>query len=77
MMLCHGTRVGETRKAQWSHISIAERTWYLPVGNTKTRVEHSLPLTEQVCGLLIRYRELKRPVDMKETNCFGPTAGSR
>ncbi|MNQ88748.1 Phage integrase family protein [compost metagenome] len=35
---------------------MAERTWYLPVGNTKTRVEHSLPLTEQVCNLLIRYR---------------------
>lgn len=56
MMLCHGTRIGETRKAQWSHISLAERTWYLPVGNTKTRVEHSLPLTDQVCTLLIRYR---------------------
>jgi len=56
MMLCHGTRIGETRKAQWSHISLAERTWYLPVGNTKTRVEHSLPLTDQVCSLLIRYR---------------------
>lgn len=56
MMLCHGTRIGETRKAQWSHISLSERTWYLPVGNTKTRVEHSLPLTDQVCTLLIRYR---------------------
>ena len=56
MMLCHGTRIGETRKSQWSHISLAERTWYLPVGNTKTRVEHSLPLTDQVCSLLIRYR---------------------
>jgi integrase len=56
MMLCHGTRIGETRKAQWSHISLSDRTWYLPVGNTKTRVEHSLPLTDQVCTLLIRYR---------------------
>ncbi len=56
MMLCHGTRIGETRKAQWSHISIAERTWYLPVGNTKTRVEHSLPLTDQVSALLMGYR---------------------
>ncbi|SDS42807.1 tyrosine-type recombinase/integrase [Pseudomonas prosekii] len=60
MMLCHGTRIGETRKAQWSHISLAERTWYLPVGNTKTRVEHSLPLTDQVCTLLIRYRETQQ-----------------
>jgi integrase len=60
MMLCHGTRIGETRKAQWSHISLAERTWYLPVGNTKTRVEHSLPLTDQVCNLLIRYRAAQK-----------------
>ncbi|WP_223511112.1 tyrosine-type recombinase/integrase [Pseudomonas sp. GL-B-19] len=60
MMLCHGTRIGETRKAQWSHISLSERTWYLPVGNTKTRVEHSLPLTEQVCTLLIRYRAAQK-----------------
>ncbi|MGH8418018.1 MAG: tyrosine-type recombinase/integrase [Pseudomonas sp.] len=56
MMLCHGTRIGETRKAQWSHVSLPDRTWYLPVGNTKTRVEHSLPLTDQVCMLLIAYR---------------------
>ncbi|MCF7545283.1 tyrosine-type recombinase/integrase [Pseudomonas petrae] len=56
IMLCHGTRIGETRKAQWSHISIADRTWYLPVGNTKTRVEHSLPLTDQVCALLVQHR---------------------
>lgn len=56
MMLCHGTRVGETRMALWSHISLAERTWHLPAIHTKTRVEHSLPLTDQVCALLARYR---------------------
>ena len=56
MMLCHGTRVGETRMALWSHISLADRTWHLPAVHTKTRVEHSLPLTEQVCALLIQYR---------------------
>lgn len=56
MMLCHGTRVGETRRALWSHISLADRTWHLPAVHTKTRVEHSLPLTEQVCALLSRYR---------------------
>ncbi|KGF65571.1 tyrosine-type recombinase/integrase [Pseudomonas lutea] len=56
MMLCHGTRVGETRMALWSHISLADRTWHLPAAHTKTRVEHSLPLTEQVCALLTQYR---------------------
>ncbi|VVO40389.1 hypothetical protein PS712_05799 [Pseudomonas fluorescens] len=58
MMLCHGTRIGETRQAQWSHISLAEREWFIPAANTKTGVEHHLPLTDQVRQLLISYREL-------------------
>jgi integrase len=57
MMLCHGTRIGETRQAQWSHISLAEREWFIPAENTKTGVEHHLPLTDQVRQLLINYRE--------------------
>jgi integrase len=57
MMLCHGTRIGETRQARWSHISLAEREWFIPAEHTKTGVEHHLPLTEQVCALLVSYRE--------------------
>jgi integrase len=57
MMLCHGSRIGETRQARWSHISLAEREWFIPAEHTKTGVEHHLPLTEQACELLIRYRE--------------------
>jgi integrase len=57
MMLCHGTRIGETRMARWSHISLAEREWFIPAEHTKTGVEHHLPLTEQVCALLIKYRD--------------------
>ena len=57
MMLCHGTRIGETRQAQWSHISLAEREWFIPAEHTKTCVEHHLPLTEQACELLVRYRD--------------------
>ena len=57
MMLCHGTRIGETRQAQWSHISLAEREWFIPAENTKTGVEHHLPITEQVRKVLIDYRQ--------------------
>ena len=57
MMLCHGTRIGETRQARWPHISLAEREWFIPAEHTKTSVEHHLPLTDQVRALLIRYRE--------------------
>lgn len=60
MMLCHGTRIGETRQARWAHISLAEREWFIPAEHTKTGVEHHLPLTEQVRQLLINYRDIQR-----------------
>jgi len=60
MMLAHGTRIGETRQARWRHISLGERVWLIPAENTKTRTEHVLPLTEQACALLRRYREIQQ-----------------
>lgn len=57
MMLCHGTRIGETRNAQWRHICLTQKVWIIPAENTKTRSEHVLPLTEQACALLRMYRE--------------------
>lgn len=58
MMLCHGTRVGETRMARWQHLTLGEQgEWFIPAENTKTRCEHRLPLTRQVCALLERYRD--------------------
>lgn len=59
LMLAHGTRVGETRMARWRHISLSERVWLIPAENTKTRTEHVLPLTEQACALLRRYRAIQ------------------
>ncbi|MHC8300689.1 tyrosine-type recombinase/integrase [Pseudomonas sp. ZS1P83] len=57
LMLCHGTRIGESRLTQWPHISLAEREWFIPGDHTKTGVEHHLPLTEQMCAILLRYRD--------------------
>lgn len=57
LMLCHGTRIGESRLTQWPHISLAEREWFIPGEHTKTGIEHHLPLTEQMCAVLIRYRD--------------------
>ncbi|MCJ1887408.1 site-specific integrase [Pseudomonas sp. LA21] len=56
LMLCHGTRVGETRVARWRHISLPERAWIIPAEDTKTRTEHVLPLTDQAVALLEQYR---------------------
>jgi integrase len=57
MMLCHGTRLGETRAARWKHINLTSRHWFIPADDTKTKRELTLPLTDQVCALLRRYRE--------------------
>ncbi|MGL6241690.1 tyrosine-type recombinase/integrase [Pseudomonas sp.] len=57
MMLCHGTRLGETRVARWKYINLTRRQWFIPADETKTKRELTLPLTDQVCTLLLRYRE--------------------
>lgn len=57
LMLAHGTRIGETLQAQWSHISLTEKVWVLPELNCKSRRQHILPLTHQVLALLARYRQ--------------------
>ncbi len=70
MMLCHGTRIGETRNAQWRHICLTQRVWVIPSENTKTRSEHVLPLTEQVCALLRIYREELRVSGRESDSLF-------
>lgn len=59
MMLCHGTRIGETRQTRWADIALTEREWFLPAAHTKTKTELRVPLTDQVCALLQRYRGLQ------------------
>uniref|UniRef100_UPI003896C84C tyrosine-type recombinase/integrase n=1 Tax=Pseudomonas aeruginosa TaxID=287 RepID=UPI003896C84C len=83
MMLCHGTRAGETRQAQWSHLTLGEQgEWFIPTENTKTRCEHHLPLTHQVCALLERYRVWQASKGYKGTYLFparirGPMSDSQ
>lgn len=56
LMLAHGTRIGETRKAKWQHFDLVGNTWHIPSANTKTKCIHTLPLTEQLQAFLCRYR---------------------
>ncbi|WP_268798032.1 tyrosine-type recombinase/integrase [Pseudomonas huanghezhanensis] len=60
MMLCHGTRLGETRMALWRNVNLNTRQWFIPQGDTKTKAEHLLPLTDQVCSLLQTYQAFQR-----------------
>lgn len=57
MMLCHGTRISETRLAKWENIDLAEGgEWFIPAGDAKTKTDHRLPITRQVRELLSAYR---------------------
>lgn len=57
LMLCHGTRVGETRRVKWEHLDLDAGVWVIPVELTKTRTRHELPLTPVVVAVLRWYRD--------------------
>ncbi|MGO4001132.1 tyrosine-type recombinase/integrase [Pseudomonas fluorescens] len=57
LMLCHGTRVGETRRAKWEHLDLGAGVWVIPAELTKTRTRHELPLTPVVVAVLRWYRD--------------------
>ncbi|MBJ2201822.1 tyrosine-type recombinase/integrase [Pseudomonas carnis] len=56
LMLCHGTRLGETRLARWKNINTDTGKWFIPAADTKTKAAHTLPLTAQAKALIERYR---------------------
>lgn len=52
MMLAHGTRIGETVNAEWSHIDLINKTWRIPKENSKSRRQHIIPLTADALSML-------------------------
>jgi len=60
MMLCHGTRIGETRLARWKNLNLTTGQWFIPAQDTKTKAEHTLPLTRQTCALIEQYRTIQQ-----------------
>lgn len=56
LMLCHGTRLGETRLARWKNVNTSTGKWFIPAADTKTKAAHTLPLTGQARALIERYR---------------------
>lgn len=60
LMLLHGTRIGETRKAKWSDFDLLEGYWHLPVENVKTREALRLPLTDTAKTLLENHKASQR-----------------
>ena len=75
MMLCHGTRLGETRQARWKNLNLTTRQWFIPAEDTKTKAEHTLPLTEQACALIERYQAAQQATGYQGPFLFPGRAG--
>jgi integrase len=60
LMLCHGTRLGETRLARWKNVNTETGKWFIPAADTKTKAAHTLPLTAQAQALIERYRRVQQ-----------------
>lgn len=57
LMLCHGTRISETRLSKWQNITLCDAgEWFIPASDTKTDADHRLPLTRHAIALLSAYR---------------------
>ncbi|WED23090.1 site-specific integrase [Vibrio sp. JC009] len=70
MLLGHGSRIGETRKAKWSDISFTLKRWTIPKGDTKSRVEMVYPLSESMAELLQSYKEWQKELGYKGDYLF-------
>ncbi|HCS08673.1 MAG TPA: integrase [Pseudomonas sp.] len=75
MMLCHGTRLGETRLARWKNLNLTTRQWFIPALDTKTKAAHTLPLTEQASALIERYRTIQQAAGYQGPLLFPGRAG--
>lgn len=70
MMLGHGSRIGETRKAKWSNVSFRSKRWIIPASDAKSRVEMVYPLSESMVELLKSYREWQLQVGYEGDHLF-------
>ncbi len=50
------TRPSESAKAEWSEIDLENKLWVIPAERMKMRLEHKVPLTEQVIEILERLK---------------------
>lgn len=70
MMVSHGTRIGETRKAKWCNICFVTKRWKVPIRDAKTRKEILYPLTDEWLSLLQAYKAWQLANHYKGNNLF-------
>lgn len=47
-------RSGEVREADWDEIDIKAGLWRIPAGRMKAKIEHTVPLSDLACGVLLK-----------------------
>jgi len=52
-------RPGELRLAEWHEFNFDKAEWVIPAGRMKARLEHRVPLSRQVTGMLLELGELR------------------
>ena len=57
-------RAGEARGAKWSELDVKAREWRIPASRMKANVEHRVPLSAAVVGVLDRVRPLRNGSDL-------------
>lgn len=60
MLLANGTRIGETRQARWDRFDFTRQIWIIPGAETKTGIEHTIPLTKRSQYMLLKYQKWQR-----------------
>ncbi|AQM21499.1 site-specific integrase [Vibrio anguillarum] len=70
MMLGHGSRIGETRKAKWCNVSFSTKCWTIPSGDAKTRQAMVYPLSDSMIELLQSYRDWQAELGYKGEYVF-------
>ena len=60
LMLCHATRIGETRQIRWQYIDLSAALMTLPSYITKTNQELEIPLSDSIISLLRAYKRQQR-----------------
>ncbi|WP_104484031.1 tyrosine-type recombinase/integrase [Acinetobacter indicus] len=53
-------RPGELRQAKWEQFDFEERVWIRPSSIMKRRIEHGIPLSDQVINLLTRLKSISK-----------------
>lgn len=69
-LIYSGFRSGSVRLAQWADIDFSDKVWNIPADETKTKVEHRVPLSPQAIKFLIELQQYQAAEHIKSPYLF-------